>query len=216
MEETLSILFENNKQWVNQITKLDKDYFGNLAKGQHPDILYIGCSDSRVPVEDMLGLQPGQAFVHRNIANLVNGTDLNAMAVINYAVVHLKVKHIIVCGHYGCGGVAAAMQQADLGILNPWLRSIRDVHRFYKTEMDSIHDEKLKYKRLIELNVLEQCVNVIKAAEVQLRYVNEGFPKVHGWIFDNTTGLIHDLGIDFKKVLSRIQHVYDLTNQKWF
>ena len=157
------------------------------------------------------GLEPGELFVHRNIANMVIGTDLNVMSVINYAVRHLKVQHIIICGHYGCGGVKAAMTPVDLGLLNPWLRSIRDVYRLHHDELSAISNEKQRYDRLIELNVLEQCTNVIKTAAVQKSYVKRGFPIVHGWVFDMKTGLLKDLNINFQKILKDIQEIYDLT-----
>ena len=147
----IKTIFDNNKKWVDEKLGLDKDYFKNLSEGQSPDILYIGCSDSRVTAEDIMGIQPGEAFVHRNIANMVPNTDLNVMSVIEYAVKYLKVSHIVVCGHYYCGGVKAAMQSADLGILNPWLRNIRDVYRIHQNELDAITNEEEKYKRLVEI-----------------------------------------------------------------
>ena len=146
----LNHIFQNNNDWVNYKLSLDENYLSNLSKGQDPEILYIGCADSRVTVEDLMGVIPGEAFVHRNIANLVPNTDLSAMSVINYAVVHLNVKHIVVCGHYYCGGIKAAMDSSDLGILNPWLRNIRDVYRIHQEELDSITDKESKYKRLVE------------------------------------------------------------------
>ena len=203
-------IFENNQQWVQEKLKLDKEYFKTLSEGQSPTILYIGCSDSRVTAEEIMGLGPGDAFIHRNIANMVPNTDLNSMAVINYAVRHLKVDHIIICGHYYCGGVKAAMQSTDLGILNPWLRNIRDVYRLHKNELNSIQDEEEKYKRLVELNVQEQCVNVIKTAAVQIAYRERGI-TVHGWVFDIKTGMIKDLKIDFDHILSDIMEIYRLS-----
>ncbi len=202
-------IFENNEDWVAK--KLDKDplYFKNLAKGQAPDYLYIGCSDSRVTAEDMIGASPGQVFVHRNIANMVPSIDLNSMSVINYAVEHLEVNHVVICGHYGCGGVKAAMQAADLGILNPWLRNIRDVYRIHKDELDNITDDDKKYDRLVELNVQEQCVNVIKTAVIQKAIRNRDI-KIHGWVFDIATGKIIDLKIDFKAILDDIMEIYKL------
>lgn len=145
----------------------DPFYFDKLSKGQNPEYLYIGCSDSRVTAEEIMGLVPGEIFVHRNIANMVVSIDLNAMSVINYAIDHLKVKHVIVCGHYHCGGVKAAMQSKDMGILNPWLRNIRDVYRTYQDELNTYINEDDRYNRLIELNVQEQCINLIKTASVQ-------------------------------------------------
>ncbi len=202
-------IFENNSEWVKQKTEVDKDYFKNLTKGQSPDILYIGCSDSRVTAEELMGASPGEIFVHRNIANMIPNTDLSAMSVIDYAVVHLKVNHIIICGHYYCGGVKAAMQSEDLGILNPWLRNIRDVYRFHKTELNSIEDEEEKYKRLVELNVEEQCINAIKTAEVQRAYFDRGL-TVHGWVWDIHTGKLIDLNIDFKKIMDQVMEIYRL------
>ncbi|XXF75183.1 carbonic anhydrase [Myxococcaceae bacterium GXIMD 01537] len=204
-------IFENNRRWAEEQVRQDPDYFTRLSVAQRPDFLYIGCSDSRVPANQIMGLPPGDVFVHRNIANLVNNVDLNVMSVINYAVRQLEVKHIIVCGHYGCGGVQAAMQPRDLGILNPWLRNIRDVYRFHKAELDSIQDEAKRYDRLVELNVIEQSINIIKTAAVQKSYLNTGFPTVHSWVFDLRNGIIQDLKLDFEQTLRSIQEVYDLT-----
>lgn len=203
-------IFENNAKWIEEKLTLRPNYFEQLAKGQTPEILYIGCSDSRVTAEDLMGVQPGEVFVHRNIANMVISIDLNVMSVINYAVRHLKVKHIVVCGHYYCGGVKAAMQPSDLGILNPWLRNIRDVYRLHKNELNAIADENARYNRLIELNVQEQCINVIKTAAVQQAY-KERELTVHGWVFDVRTGKLIDLKIDFPKLLGEIMEIYRLT-----
>ncbi|KAA9325660.1 carbonic anhydrase [Adhaeribacter soli] len=208
---TYEEIFENNRKWVAQKTGSNPDFFAQLAKEQNPDYLYIGCSDSRVTAEELMGLGPGEVFVHRNIANLVNNVDLNVMAVINYAVRHLQVKHIIVCGHYECGGVKAAMVPKDLGLLNPWLRNIRDVYRFHKAELDAISDEHERYNRLVELNVREQCVNILKTAAVQLSYETNGFPEVHGWVFDIHNGRIKDLEINFRQILEEIKDIYNLT-----
>lgn len=205
----ISQIFRNNQNWVREKLSLDADYFENLADGQNPDILYIGCSDSRVTAEELMGLSPGEAFVHRNIANMVPNTDLSAMSVIDYAVLHLKVDHIVICGHYYCGGVKAAMQSQDLGILNPWLRNIRDVFRIHKDELSAIDDEEARYKRLVELNVQEQCINVIKTAEVQRAYRDRGI-TVHGWVFDIRSGKLIDLQIDFNKILDKVMEIYRL------
>jgi len=204
-----SKVFDNNKKWINNKLELEKDYFENLGKGQNPELLYIGCSDSRVTAEDLMGLGPGDVFVHRNIANMVPNTDLNVMSVVEYAVEHLKVPHIVICGHYGCGGVKAAMQSADLGLLNPWLRNIRDVYRLHKTELNAIDDEEKRYNRLIELNVEEQCINMMKVASVQRAYRERGL-VVHGWVFDIHTGNLIDLKIDFDKILKNIREIYHL------
>ncbi|KAA5534832.1 carbonic anhydrase [Taibaiella lutea] len=201
-------VFQNNQAWIEEKLKIDPQYFEKLASGQNPEFLYIGCSDSRVTAEDIMGIQPGEAFVHRNIANLVNNIDLNVMSVINYAVRHLEVNHVVVCGHYNCGGVKAAMQSADLGLLNPWLRNIRDVYRLHKDEMNAL-DEAARYDRLVELNVQEQCVNLIKTAAVQEAYKKRGL-KVHGWVFDIKTGKLIDLKIDFEKILKDIMEIYHL------
>lgn len=202
-------IFENNEDWVQHKLKVDKGYFKNLSKGQSPDTLYIGCSDSRVTAEDMMGAKPGDVFVHRNIANMVSNLDLSAMSVLEYGVKYLKVKHVVVCGHYYCGGVKAAMDSNDLGILNPWLRSIRDVYRAHKDELNAIDNEEAKYKRLVELNVQEQCLNVLKTAVVQLAVRQRGL-TVHGWVFDVSTGKLIDLNIDFDKALEGIREIYRL------
>ena len=202
-------VFANNKEWIDKKLALDKNYFTNLSQGQSPELLYIGCSDSRVTAEDLMGVMPGEVFVHRNIANLVNNVDLNVMSVINYAVRHLEVKHVVVCGHYYCGGVKAAMQPKDLGILNPWLRGIRDAYRMHKDELNAITNEDEKYNRLVELNVQEQCVNVIKTAAIQEAHNERGL-LVHGWVFDIKTGKLIDLKIDFPKILENIREIYRL------
>ncbi len=202
-------IFKNNQNWVQAKLNIDSNYFNNLSKGQNPDILYIGCSDSRVTAEELMGVSPGEAFVHRNIANMVPNTDLSAMSVIDYAVMHLKVNHVVVCGHYYCGGVKAAMESQDLGILNPWLRNIRDVYRTHRIELSEISDEDKRYKRLVELNVQEQCINVIKTAEVQRAYRDRGL-TVHGWVFDIRSGKIIDLKIDFSKILENVMEIYHL------
>ncbi|MFA6400033.1 MAG: carbonic anhydrase [Salinivirgaceae bacterium] len=200
-------IFKNNQRWIEEKLRLDEAYFKKLSGDQNPDILYIGCSDSRVSAEELMGVRPGEVFVHRNIANMVPNTDLSAMSVINYAVTNLKVNHIIVCGHYYCTGVKAAMQSADMGILNPWLRNIRDVYRIHKDELATITDEEEKYKRLVELNVQEQCVNVLKTSDVQKAYKDRHI-TVHGWVFDIHSGKLIDLKIDFDKILESIMEIY--------
>ena len=205
----LNKVFENNENWVKEKLDLDNNYFEDLSKGQSPELLYIGCSDSRVTAEELMGAAPGEVFVHRNIANMVNNLDLSSASVINYAVKHLEVKHVIVCGHYYCGGVKAAMDSVDLGILNPWLRNIRDVYRIHHDELDAIADEEEKYKRLVELNVQEQCVNVLKTAEVQIAARKRGL-KVHGWVFDIHSGKLIDLKIDVDSILGKIREVYHI------
>lgn len=203
----LDQIFTNNKVWIAEKLKVDSEYFNNLSLGQSPEILYIGCSDSRVSSEELMGAKPGEVFVHRNIANMVPNTDLSVMSVINYAVSYLKVKHVVVCGHYYCNGVKAAMKSEDMGILNPWLRNIRDVYRIHRRELDIIADEDLRYKRLVELNVQEQCVNVLKTSDVQKSY-KERTLTVNGWVFDIKTGQLIDLKIDFDKILQKIMEIY--------
>lgn len=202
-------IFKNNHEWVRKKLNLEPDYFNNLSKGQNPEILYIGCSDSRVTAEELMGASPGEAFVHRNIANMVPNTDLSAMSVIEYAVMQLHVKHIVVCGHYYCGGVKAAMKSEDLGILNPWLRNIRDVYRLHSVELNEIQDEEERYKRLVELNVREQCLNVIKTAAVQRAYRKRDI-MVHGWVFDIQSGNLINLNIDFSKKMESVMEIYRL------
>lgn len=202
-------IFSNNKKWIEERLQIDENYFKKLSSGQKPEILYIGCSDSRVSAEELMGVQPGEVFVHRNIANMVPNTDLNVMSVINYAVTHLKVKHLVICGHYYCGGVKAAMQSEDLGLLNPWLRNIRDVYRLHKSELNLIACEDEKYNRLVELNVQEQCVNVLKTADVQIALLEKRI-TVHGWVWDIHSGKLIDLKIDFEKILEDIREIYRL------
>ncbi len=204
-------VFSNNKEWITKQLKNNPSYFDNLAKGQSPEILYIGCSDSRVTAEELMGLEPGEVFVHRNIANVVPNTDLNVMSVINYAVNFLKVNHVVVCGHYNCGGIKAAMEESDLGILNPWLRNIRDVYRLHRKELDSITDDAKRYDRLVELNVQEQCINVIKTVEVQKAIIDRQL-TVHGWIFDIRTGKLVDLKIDFEAITKDIADIYRINH----
>ena len=212
MNTSYDEIFENNRKWAEQKLRAEPDFFDKLSLDQTPEYLYIGCSDSRVSAEEMMGMAPGRVFVHRNIANLVNTVDLNASSVVKYAVEQLHVKHIIVCGHYNCGGIKAAMQPLDLGLLNPWLRNIRDVYRLHREALDAITDSQMRYNRLVELNVQEQCINIIKMASVQKRYIREHFPVVHGWVFDLHTGHIKDLNIDFENILRDIQQIYDLTD----
>jgi len=203
-------IFDNNKRWIADKLSIDPDYFTKLSAGQHPEFLYIGCSDSRVTAEDLMGLKPGEVFIHRNIANLVVSTDNNLNAVVQYAVEHLKVKHIIVCGHYECGGVKAAMNPSDMGQLNSWLQTLRDVYRLHQQELDEIKNTQKRFDRLVELNVKEQCINIIKIDHVQKSWYKTKFPQIHGWVFDVRTGKIIDLGLDMGKEFSSIRSIYDL------
>lgn len=203
-------LIEGNNLFVEERMDTDPEYFKQLATGQQPRYLYIGCSDSRAPIEMICKQDPGNMFVHRNIANMVVGTDLNLLSVLEYSVAHLGVKHIIVCGHYGCGGVAAAMKPGSLGLLDHWLRNIRDVARLHADELDQL-DEAARYKRLIELNVQEQCINVYKTSVVQESIRKRRLPLIHGCVFDLATGLFTKLDIDFKDEFSDMKHVYSLS-----
>lgn len=208
---TIKDVFENNQKWLTEKKRSNPQFFEHLAKGQHPDFLFIGCSDSRVTAEELIGAEPGDVFVHRNVANLVPNNDNSSASVIEYAVGHLGVKHIVVCGHYFCGGVKAAMEAKDLGILNPWLRNIRDVYRMHKEELNAISDEEQRYKRLVELNVREQCLNIIKMAVWQKSFLTRQAPTVHGWVFDIETGKLIDLKIDWDELSDDIREIYDLS-----
>jgi len=205
----ISRIFDNNREWATKKKADDPSYFARLSEGQRPTILYIGCSDSRVTAEELMGVGPGDVFVHRNIANLVSNLDLSALSVLQYAVELLGVRDLVVCGHYGCGGVMAALESKDLGILNPWLRTIRDVYRLHSRELHSIADDDERAERLVELNVEEQCVNVLKVPVVQ-RAFRENRLSIHGWVFDIRNGLLDDLHIDFDSKLKDIRELYHL------
>lgn len=206
----LKRLLLNNKKWVAEKRSVDPEYFTKLARGQNPDFLYIGCSDSRVSAEELMGLRPGEVFVHRNIANLVVSTDSNINAVAQYAVEHLKVKHIIVCGHYECGGVKAALRPSDMGQLNSWLQTLRDVYRLHSSELKRIRNKQKRYDRLVELNVREQCINIAKIDHVQRSWYKTGFPRVHGLVFDVRTGALKDLELNLRDTFGDIRSIYDL------
>lgn len=186
--ETYKRLLLNNKAWVEDKLNLRPDFFTKSSGVQKPEFLWIGCSDSRVPAEEITGVEPGELFVHRNIANLVVHTDFNVLSVIQYAVEVLKVKHVIVCGHYGCGGVKTAMGRQHLGLINKWLRHIKDVYRLHAAELDAIGDEAKRYERLIELNVKEQVHHLAQLTFVQHAWKREQRPTLHGWIYDIHNG----------------------------
>ena len=186
-------LLLENKAWAQEKVGDDPDYFNRLAHLQTPEFLWIGCSDSRVPANEITGTQPGEIFVHRNVANMVVHTDLNLLTVLDYAVNHLKVKHVIVCGHYGCGGVKASMTRHNFGIINKWLRNIKDVYRFHREELDSIADEETRADRLVELNVMEQVMNLAKTSIIQKAWEHEQRPHLHGWVYGLKDGLINPL-----------------------
>jgi len=203
-------IFKNNEKWIAEKISEDPDYFKNLSKGQSPEFLYIGCSDSRVTAEDLMGVQPGEVFIHRNIANQVISTDSNVNSVVQYAVEHLKVKYIIVCGHYECGGVKAALNPSDMGQLNSWLQTLRDVYRYHRHELDAISDPQKRFDRLVELNVREQCINIIKIDHVQRAWYKTGYPKIFGWVFDVKTGKLIDLNLKMEKEFMEVRSIYDL------
>lgn len=182
-----------NKAWIKEKISVKPDYFQRLAIEQKPEFLWIGCSDSRVPAEDITGTEPGELFVHRNIANLVVSTDFNLLSVLQFAVDHLKVKHIIVCGHHGCGGVKAALSQQRFGLMNKWLRNIKDVYRNNQAELERITDASEKTDRLVELNVREQVNNIARTSIVQKAWHFENRPTIHGCVYSLKTGLLQDL-----------------------
>ena len=198
MEKSYLKLLDNNKKWVADQLSIDPSYFDKLAQSQHPEYLWIGCSDSRVPANQITGTQPGDVFVHRNIANMVIHSDMNMLSVLSYAVEVLKVKHIIVCGHYGCGGVMAAMENKQFGLIDNWLRHIKDVYRLHYKELNIIQDKKQKADRLVELNVIEQVQDLGKTSIVQNAWKREQPLHLHGWVYDVKDGLIKDLDVNFK------------------
>jgi carbonic anhydrase len=201
-------VFENNKKWVSEKIAEDKDFFKKLEVGQDPDFLFIGCSDSRVPANEIMGLPPGEVFVHRNVANIVSNTDMNVQSVIEYAVEHLHVKYIVVCGHYNCGGIKAAMHPSDLGLLSGWLRNISDVYRTHYDELTAITDFEMRQKRLVELNIIEQCLNVAKSAAVQRAYWAGTLSGIYGWVYDVSSGKIIDLNIDIRSIADKFRDIY--------
>lgn len=202
-------IFRHNRRWIAERLEADPEYFEKLAGQQTPEYLFFGCSDSRVSVESLLGTRPGDVFMHRNIGNVVPSNDLNALSVISYAVNHIRIKHIIVCGHYNCGGVKAAMTARDEGLLNPWLRHIRDVYRLHRNELNGIASVDRRYDRLVELNVREQCINIVKTRDVQKALLEKRI-SINGWVFDLRTGRLIDLKINIKKIMDEIMDVYNL------
>ncbi|MGK0383325.1 MAG: carbonic anhydrase [Bacteroidia bacterium] len=190
-------LIDNNRQWVKAKLGDDPEFFKKLANGQQPPVLWIGCADSRVPANEIIGAQPGEVFVHRNIANMVVPSDLNMLSVLDYAVNVLKVSHIIVCGHYGCGGVKAAMTNSSYGIIDNWIRHIKDVYRFHQEELELMEDEEAKFNRFVELNVREQVHDLAKTAIVQNAWNNGQALHLHGWVYGVGSGIIKDLEVNF-------------------
>ncbi|MDO9001285.1 MAG: carbonate dehydratase [Bacteroidota bacterium] len=207
MENSYKKLFENNKNWVNEQLSKDPDYFTDLANGQTPQYLWIGCSDSRVPANEITGTKPGEMFVHRNIANMVIHSDMNLLSVLSYAVEVLKVKHIIVCGHYGCGGVLAAMGNQQFGLIDNWLRHIKDVYRYHQEELDMIKDPKARANRFVQLNVIEQVNDLGKTSIVQNAWAKNQPLQIHGWVYDINDGIINDLNVTFTNT-NKLHEVY--------
>ena len=203
-------LLQENKNWAIEQVKKDPSFFSRLSHIQTPEFLWIGCSDSRVPADKITGTQPGEIFVHRNIANMVVHTDINLLSVLEYAVEVLKVKHIIVCGHYGCGGVRAAMSKESFGIINKWLRNIKDVYRMHENEINKEKTEEEKTNKLVELNVREQILNLAKTSIVQKAWKNEQRPHLHGWVYGLNDGIINP--ICEMEPGSRIDPIYEYDN----
>ncbi len=189
-------LIEGNREWVRRTIDADPEFFSRLAKGQSPFVLWIGCADSRVPANEVINCIPGEVFVHRNIANLFVHTDFNALSVLEYAVVHLKVEHVIVCGHYGCGGVRAAMSPDSFGLIDNWLRHIKDVYRLHYEELEGIADHHERERRLVELNVIENVYNVCNTSTIRKAWQETNLPHVHGWVYDIANGLVKDLVVN--------------------
>lgn len=198
MENFYKSLLDNNKVWVSKNLEKDPDFFNRLANGQQPPLLWIGCSDSRVPANEIIGAQPGEVFVHRNIANMVIHTDMSMLSVLDYAVNVLNVKHIIVCGHYGCGGVQAAMGNKQIGLIDNWIRHIKDVYRHHATELNAIDGEKDRFNRFVELNVAEQVFDLAKTSIVQGAWKKNKELHIHGWVYDIADGLINDLEVTIR------------------
>lgn len=209
MEKYYNSLLENNKKWVAEKLSSDPGFFDKLAHGQQPPLLWIGCADSRVPANEIIGAQPGEVFVHRNIANMVLHTDMSMLSVLDYAVNVLKVKHVIVCGHYGCGGVQAAMTNKSYGLIDNWVRHIKDVYRLHHLELDQVQDEKARFNRFVELNVVEQVNDLAKTSIVQTAWANEQPLHLHGWVYDVADGIIKDLNMTLRNNSSQSE-VYRL------
>jgi carbonic anhydrase len=203
--KTIDKLLLENKAWAQEKVSDDPDFFKRLSSIQTPEFLWIGCSDSRVPANEITGTQPGEIFVHRNVANMVVHTDLNLLTVLEYAVRFLEVKHIIVCGHYGCGGIKAAASKQDFGIINKWLRNIKEVYHFHRKELEEISDEDKKIDRLVELNVMAQVSNLAKTAIIQKFWSEKKYPTIHGWVYGLNNGLIKPiLQMDYNSKIDEI------------
>ncbi len=202
-------LLENNKLWVSRKLKKDPEFFHKLSEGQAPPVLWIGCADSRVPANEIIGAEPGEVFVHRNIANMVLHTDMSMLSVLDYAVNVLKVKHVIVCGHYGCGGVKAAMGNQHIGLIDNWIRHIKDVYRFHAKELNEIVDEKERFDRFVELNVFEQVQDLAKTSIIQEAWMKGQEVGIHGWVYGVHDGVIKDLKLTIQDN-NQLSDVYQL------
>lgn len=210
--DTYKELLKGNKTWVREKLRQDPTFFERLSQGQSPEVLWIGCSDSRVPANEITGTNPGDIFVHRNIANMVVHSDMNLLSVLDYAVNILKVKHVIVCGHYGCGGVKAAMTNEQYGLVDNWLRHIKDVYRIHQEELDDISDEEKRFNRFVELNVIEQVFDLSKTSIIQNAWRSRELPMVHGWVYDLRTGILQDLGVSLTSK-SKMPEIYNVTGK---
>lgn len=205
-------IFENNKAWVAKRLEQDPNYFENLSKGQNPEILWIGCSDSRVPPNEITRTKPGEIFIHRNIANMIVHSDMNMLSVLDYAVNVLKVKHVVVCGHYECGGVKAAMGRKQNGLVDNWIRHIKDVYRLYEHDLEAIKDEHERFNRFVEVNVIEQVFDLSKTSIIQNAWRDRNEPKLHGFVFDIKTGFLKDLGVHFDSE-HQLPEIYRIESQ---
>jgi len=203
-------ILENNKEWVEKSLALDPNYFADLAKGQTPPLLWIGCSDSRVPANEIIGAKPGEVFVHRNIANMVVHSDMNMLSVLDYAVNVLKVKHVIVCGHYGCGGIKAAMGNQSVGIIDNWIRHIKDEYRLHDKYLNSIQDETERFNAFVEVNAKEQVYNLAKTSIVQGAWKNGQDLTLHGWVYGLNSGFVTDLNVNISSN-DELDDVYQLS-----
>lgn len=207
---SLDHLFENNKKWVSSVKAEDPDYFKRLASIHTPEHLFIGCSDARLSVQSMLGLSPGEIFIHRNVANMVMHNDLSMLTVLTYAVDYLKVKNVIVCGHYECGGVRASMANNDHGLIENWIMGVKDVARMHSEELMALKDDELIHRRLVELNVQEQCIKLYNTPVLQKAHAEKGGPHVHGMVFDVGEGLVKELDVDFKSLVSKNAAIFSM------
>lgn len=209
MSDFYKKIIDNNKKWVEEQISKDPEYFERLANGQQPPLLWIGCADSRVPANQIIGAQPGEVFVHRNIANMVVHSDMNMLSVLDYAVNVLKVKHVIVCGHYGCGGVKAAMGNQSIGLIDNWIRHIKNIYRLHQNELGAIEDEQKRFDRFVELNVVEQVFDLAKTSIVQNAWNNDQKLSLHGWVYGVGSGIIKDLNVNVSSE-QQLDEVYQL------